>query len=68
MTTGLGPQFIVDEKGNRTAVILDVQIYEKLLDAWEDLQDIRDYDEAKALNEEAVPFEQAVQEIEDRRE
>jgi hypothetical protein len=61
------PQFIVDEKGNRTGVILDMQSYEELLDAVEELEDIRAYDEAKALNEEAIPLEQAIKEIEDAR-
>ena len=61
------PQFIVDEKGNRTAVILDMESYEQLLDALEELDDIRAYDEAKALNDEVIPLEQALREIEESR-
>lgn len=59
------PQFVVDEKGTRVAVILDIKLYQELLDAAEELDDIRAYDEAKALNEVAIPFEEAVKEIEE---
>jgi hypothetical protein len=61
-------QFIVDEKGNRTAVILDMQLYQQLIEAWEDLEDIRAFDEAEALGGEEIPFQQAVKEIEETRE
>ncbi len=60
--------FIVDEKGNRTAVVLDLQLYEQLMEAWEELEDIRAFDEAEAKGGEEIPFEQAVKEIEEGRE
>lgn len=60
------PRYIVDEAGNRIAVVLDVETYIALLDAMEELEDIRAFDEAKAVNEETIPFEQAVAEIEKR--
>ena len=34
------PQFIVDENGNKTAVILDLKFFNKLLEELEDLYDI----------------------------
>ena len=40
-------QFLTDEKGNRTAVLLPIKKYNKLLDKLEDLEDVRLYDEAK---------------------
>jgi hypothetical protein len=61
------PQFIVDESGNRVGVILDMESYEQLLEAMEDLDDIRAYDEAKAESGESIPLEQALKEIEDSR-
>jgi hypothetical protein len=61
-------QFLVDERGNRTAVLLDLRRYQELLEAEEDLDDIRAYDEAKAQSDEVIPWEQAVKEIEDMRE
>jgi hypothetical protein len=57
-------QFVVDESGNRTAVLLDVKRYVELLEAQEELESIRAYDEAKSSGDEAVPFSQAVKEIE----
>jgi hypothetical protein len=57
-------QFVVDGSGNRTAVLLDVERYFELLEAQEELESIRAYDEAKSSGDEAIPFSQAVKEIE----
>jgi len=57
-------QFIVDESGNKTAVLLAIEHYSELLEAQEELESIRAYDEAKSSNDEAIPFAQAVKEIE----
>ena len=61
-------QSVVDESGNRTAVLLDVERYVELLEAQEELESIRAYDEAKSSGDEAIPFSQAVKEIESARE
>ncbi|WP_457653858.1 hypothetical protein [Rhodocaloribacter sp.] len=60
-------RYVTDSQGRRVAVILDLAYYEQLLDAAEELEDIRAYDEAKASGEEAIPFEQAIREIEQQR-
>jgi hypothetical protein len=60
-------QFVVDQNGNRTAVLLDVQYYHELLAALEEIESIRAYDEAKASNDEVIPFTQATEEIERQR-
>jgi len=57
-------QFVIDESGNKTAVLLEVQRYVELLEAQEELESIRAYDDAKASNDEPIPFAQAVKEIE----
>ena len=57
-------QFVVDGSGNKTAVLLDIDRYSELLEAQEELESIRAYDEAKASKDEAVPFAQAIKEIE----
>jgi PHD/YefM family antitoxin component YafN of YafNO toxin-antitoxin module len=57
-------QFVVAGSGNKTAVLLDIDRYSELLEAQEELESIRAYDEAKASNDEAIPFAQAVREIE----
>ncbi len=63
----LKERYIVDEKGNRVGVILDIEDYRKLLAELEELESICAYDAAKASGEEAIPFEQAVAEIERKR-
>ena len=49
-------QFVVDESGNRTAVLLAIERYFELLEAQEELESIRAYDEAKVSDDEAIPF------------
>ncbi len=61
-------QFVVDESGNRTAVLLALERYFELLEAQEELEAIRAYDAAKSSDDEAIPFSQAVKEIEGARE
>ena len=63
----LKERYIVDEKGNRVGVLLDIEDYHRLLAELEELESIRAYDAAKASGDEAIPFEQAVAEIERER-
>ena len=51
-------QYVIDNKGNRTGVLLDVKYYEELLTALEELDAIRTYDEAKTSGDESIPFSQ----------
>lgn len=60
-------QFVVDAAGNRNAVLLGMDRYFELMEAQEELDCIRAFDEAKALDDEPIPFLQAVQEIEGNR-
>lgn len=60
-------QYVVDQNGNRTAVLLDVKYYQELLAALEEIESIRAYDEAKASDDEVIPFSQATEEIERQR-
>ncbi len=53
-------QYITDEAGKKLAVILPIEKYEQLLEELEELEDIKMYDEIKALNEPAIPFEEYV--------
>jgi hypothetical protein len=59
--------YVIDEQGNRIGVFLDIADYRKLLEELEELESIRAYDAAKASGDEAMPFEQAVAEIEQTR-
>ena len=56
-------EYLVDEQGNRKAVVLSMSEWEQILNSLEELDDIRAYDEAKGHPSEPVPFEQAVSEI-----
>ena len=58
------PQYVVDENADRKAVMLSINDWEKVVDALEELEDIRAYDEAKRGSQDTVAFEQAVSEIE----
>jgi len=60
-------QYVVNEHGIRVAVLLDIESYRKMLDDIEELECIRAYDEAKASGDKAIPFEEAVEEIEKHR-
>lgn len=59
--------YVVDDQGNPIGVVLDIADYRKLLEELEELESIRAYDAAKASGNEAIPFAQAVAEIEQNR-
>lgn len=59
--------FVVDADGNRIGVVLDIREYQQLLEEREDLASLRAYDAAQASGDEAIPFEQALAEIERHR-
>jgi len=61
----LHPEYIVDENLNRKSVVLPYAEWKSIVEEMEELDDIRAYDRAKNETEdETVPFEQAVKEIE----
>jgi hypothetical protein len=59
--------YVIDQQGNPIGVVLDIADYRKLLEDLEELESIRAYDAAKASGDEAIPFEQAISEIEQNR-
>jgi hypothetical protein len=64
-------RYVTDEKGERVGVILDVREYERLMEALEDLADLRAADEALHAigrgEEELLPLDEAVKEMEEER-
>ena len=60
-------QFVVNEHGEKVAVVISIEEYEKILEELEDLEAIREYEEAKASGETPVPFDEAVARIERNR-
>ncbi len=63
----LRQQFIEDSQGKRIAVLMPIDQYNKMLEQLEEIDDIRSYDAAKAEEDEVIPFDQAVREIEEGR-
>ncbi len=67
----MSARYVVNEAGERVSVILDLREYERLLEAFEDLEDLHAADETlKAIErgeEELLPLEEAVQEMEEER-
>ncbi len=59
---------MIDEQGNRVGVVLDMADYQKLLEELEELESLRAYDRAKASDDQAIPLDQAIAEIEAQRE
>lgn len=60
-------KFVVDEKGKRVGIMLDMKEYQKILEALEELESIQAYDKAKASKEKTIRFNRAVAEIERRK-
>ena len=63
----LHPEYVVDEKQKRKAVLLPAAEWEQIVSELEELDDIRAYDAAQQHMTDRIPFEQAVQEIERER-
>ena len=62
-------QFITNEDGERTAVVLPIGEYEELLELAEDAEALKEADEALGElgrgEDEAVPIQQALREIQE---
>jgi len=60
----LKERYITDEQGNRIGILLDIEEYQKLLEESEELDAIRAYDLAVSGEDDEIPFEVAIAEIE----
>ncbi len=63
----LQEQYLTDREGNRVKVVLDMEQFQQMLEELEELDDIRAYDAAIASGDEAIPFNQAMAEIRQKR-
>lgn len=57
--------YITDKKGRKIGVQVPIKTYEKLVADSEELEEIKEYHKAKARKSNAIPFEQAFDEIEE---
>ena len=60
-------KYLTDVQGNRIGIVLDIEEYQKILEELEELEAIRAYDNAISSDEEEIPFELAIAEIENSR-
>ena len=61
-------QFLTDKKGKKTAVLISIKEYEKLMRDLEELEDIRLYDEAKKNDDGLrISIDEAFKIIEEKR-
>jgi len=60
----LNENYVVDKKGHRIGVFIDMKTYGKIIELLEELEDIRAYDDVKKLDDEGISFNEAVNEIE----
>ncbi len=60
-------QFVTDSQGNKLAVILPIEAYNKMVDDLEELEDIKLYDAAKKEKQTFLDASQAFSEIEEAR-
>lgn len=63
----LNERYVVNKKGKRVGVQLDMDEYQKVLEELEELESLRAYDAAKASGETSVPLEDALADLERRR-
>ncbi len=57
-------RFMVDAEGSRVGVLLNLKDWRRSLQELDELESVRAYDAAKASEDEMVPFERAVAQIE----
>jgi PHD/YefM family antitoxin component YafN of YafNO toxin-antitoxin module len=66
MKLTLNPQYVIDNQHNTKGVLLSIEEWEQLMEALEELDDIRAYDLAKTGSQDAVSFGQVVQELREK--
>jgi PHD/YefM family antitoxin component YafN of YafNO toxin-antitoxin module len=59
----ISPEYIIDQRAKKKAVVVPMAEWQRLMDELEELEDIRAYDKTKARPERVMPFEDAVREI-----
>jgi hypothetical protein len=55
----LKEKYMVDEKGKRIGIMLDIKEYRKILEVLEELESIRAYDKAKMSKGKPISFSRA---------
>ena len=61
------PQYITNNSGKKISVILPIKNFKSIMDALDELEDIRLYDASKKSNELSTPIDEAFRIIETKR-
>ena len=61
------PQYITSNSGKKTAVIIPIKEYERLLEEWEDMEDVKLYDASKSKNETSLDINIAFKKLDAKR-
>jgi hypothetical protein len=56
------PQYITNENGEKVSVVIPIAEYEQMIEEWENVDDIKIYDEVKSLNETPMSFDEYINE------
>lgn len=56
-------KYVIDERGRKTAVVLDVREYRRLMEHLENLEDALDLDEARRVSSGSRPYEEVRSEL-----
>ncbi len=59
--------YLIDEKGEKKAVVVPFSEWHKINEALEELDDIRVYDKAKSAPSDPLPFHEAIKKIRTRK-
>ena len=59
----LHEQYIIDERGTKTAIVIPVTEWNQIQEDLEELDEIRAYDNAKSKGSDPILFDDAVKEI-----
>ena len=59
----MSTQYFTNAKGEPTSVLISMKDFKKLVEAYEDLEDLKAYDAAKAKPDEYISWEDAKKEL-----
>jgi PHD/YefM family antitoxin component YafN of YafNO toxin-antitoxin module len=54
------PQVLINNEGEKIAIVLPFEEYDRLMNALEELEDIKDYDQFMAHPEPTIPLREAI--------
>jgi PHD/YefM family antitoxin component YafN of YafNO toxin-antitoxin module len=58
--TGIKPQILTNNEGEKIAIVLPFDEYERLIEALEELEDIKDFDAFVSNPEPTIPLREAI--------